>query len=264
MPKRLTLDIFKERANAIHGVGTYDYSLIKEYKNNSTKVPIICNRCGSVFEQRPNDHISKKCGCSMCNQRHFSLVCGVGINDLTQEIQQTKGVVSQSYKEWHLMLNRCYNEKLKERLPTYQNCSVCDEWLYFSNFKKWFDNPENGYIDGYALDKDILVKGNKVYSPDTCCFVPKEINVLFTKRQNKRGEYPIGVFRNGKGFGAKVNINGKSKRLGTFKSIEIAFNKYKQEKESHIKEIAQKYFNNEMITKRVYDALMRYEVEITD
>lgn len=260
MTKRLTLEIFKERANAIHGIGTYDYSLIKEYKNNSTKVLIRCNRCGNVFEQRPEDHIYKGCGCKMCNQRHFSLVFGVGVNDLTNEIQQPKGSVSPSYRAWQLMLGRCYNTKSKKQ-PTYEGCSVCNDWLRFSNFKKWFD--EN-YVDGYALDKDILVKGNKVYSPETCCFVPAEINSIFTKRQNKRGFYPIGVFRNGEGFSSKVSMFGKTVRLGTYKTPEEAFAVYKQAKEAYIKEVARKYYDEGKIARNVYDALMRYEVEITD
>lgn len=261
MAKRLTLEIFKERANAIHGIGTYDYSLIKGYKNNSTKVLIRCNRCGSVFEQRPEDHINKGCGCKMCNQRHFSLVFGVGINDLTDEIQQTKGSVSPSYRAWKSMLDRCYNTKSRKKYPTYSDCSVCDDWLLFSNFKKWFD--EN-YIDGHALDKDILAKGNKVYSPQTCCFVPQEINSIFTKSQNKRGLYPIGVFRNGNGFSSKVRMFGKSVRLGTYKSPEEAFTAYKQAKESYIKEVARKYYNEGKIARNVYNALMNYKVEITD
>lgn len=261
MSKRLTLEVFKEKANAVHGFGTYDYSLIKEYKNNSTKVPIRCNRCGSVFEQRPNDHINKKCGCSMCNQRHFSLVCGVGLNDLTQEIQKKNGISSQSYRIWNLMLNRCYNKKLKDKKPTYQKCVVCDEWLRFSNFKNWF---EENYVDGYALDKDVLVKGNKIYSPETCCFVPQEINSMLTKRQNDRGCYPIGVSYNHKGYRASISKNGKRKSLGTYKTIKEAFDVYKRVKEEHLKKVAQKYYGDGKITKQVYDALMRYEVEITD
>ena len=92
------------------------------------------------------------------------------------------------------MLRRCYDKKILEKFPTYKRCTVCDEWLFYPNFKKWFD--ENYYeIEGQkmALDKDIISKGNKVYSPENCIFVPNNINVLFTNRKGERGDYPIGV-----------------------------------------------------------------------
>ena len=79
----------------------------------------------------------------------------MGINDLTQEIHQSKGKTTPVYRAWHGMLFRCSTKNTQE---TYNDCSVCEEWLRFSNFKRWFD--EN-YIDGFQLDKDILVKGNK-------------------------------------------------------------------------------------------------------
>lgn len=91
------------------------------------------------------------------------------------------------------MLTRCYNHKSLKKNPSYIGCSVCDEWLTYSNFKRWYEDPINGYREGYHLDKDILVKGNKVYSPETCCFVPHSINCLLLTRQRKRGALPIGV-----------------------------------------------------------------------
>ena len=255
MLPKMTQEDFIARSKSIHG-DKYDYSQVV-YVNSSTKVAIKCNHCGNIFYQSPNVHL-KKCGCPMCNQRHFSIVCGMGINDLTQEIHQSKGKTTPVYRVWHGMLFRCSKKNTQE---TYNDCSVCDEWLRFSNFKRWFD--EN-YIDGFQLDKDILVKCNKVYSPETCCFVPPEINVLLTKRQNDRGEYPIGVFPNGKRFSAKVNVNGKSKYLGIFDTVEDAFQRYKQAKEEHLKELAKKYFKEGKIKQNVYNALMNYKVEITD
>ena len=261
MPKKMTKEEFVEKANKKHGVGRYCYD-DSYYQGSKIPLYIKCNVCNEIFLQTPNSHLSGQ-GCPECakqKRRNFKPVCGVGINDLVTEEQQVDGVCANSYKAWHAMINRCYNENYK--CPTYyKDCVVCDEWLRFSNFKKWFDD---NYIDGYALDKDILVKGNKVYSPDTCCFVPQGINSIFTKRQNYRGKYPIGVFRNYKGYGAKVTLYGTQKHLGTYNTIEKAFVAYKQAKEAHIKEVAEKYYSEGKITKRVYDALMRYEVEITD
>ena len=175
------------------------------------------------------------------------------------------------YKTWHHMLERCYDEKLHERQPTYIDCEVCKEWHNFQNFAKWYE--ENYYeIEGQkmCLDKDILYKGNKVYSPNTCVFVPNNINVLFIKRDKMRGDYPIGVDYNkinGK-FRARCNIysfeenKNKLKHLGYYDTIEQAFEVYKEFKEKHIKKVADHYKN--LIPKKLYQAMYEYKVEITD
>lgn len=170
-----------------------------------------------------------------------------------------------SYATWSQMLVRCYRESYKKITPTYKDCTVCKDWKLYSNFERWFNDPSNGYKEGYCLDKDILVKGNKTYSPETCCFVPNEINALLIKHDNKRGKYPIGVTLHNKKFCARINVFKKgSVWLGVFDTPELAFSAYKQAKEDYIKRMAQEYYSEGKITKRVYDALMKYEVEITD
>lgn len=254
--KRLTTEQFIQRARQVHG-DKYDYSKV-EYKNNYTKIPITCYKHNITFHPKPNDHLNGS-GCPICaKDRQKTLIFGVGINDL----QNTKG--TSFYKAWFSMLTRCYNKQLQiTKHKSYVDCSVCEEWLTLSNFKEWFENPENGYRDGYHLDKDILVKGNRIYSPETCCFVPNEINSLFTKSNALRGKYPIGVIVSPYNkFIAK--LSGQRTYLGSYDTPEEAFNAYKQAKEKHIKEIAQKYFNEGKITERVYNALMKYEVELTD
>lgn len=166
---------------------------------------------------------------------------------------------------WHKIIERCHSEKWHKKRPTYIGCSVCEDWLLYSNFKKWFDDSANGYKKGYQVDKDILIKGNKVYSPETCCFVPPFINSLLTNRKRFRGAYPIGVFRrpNGKYF-AEMTRYGKHKKLGDFFTIEEAFSAYKEAKEAYIKEVAQDYFERGLITQKVYNALLNYKIEITD
>lgn len=92
------------------------------------------------------------------------------------------------YNAWQNMLRRCYDESYQEKHPTYIGCEVVEEWHNFQNFAKWYD--ENYYeIEGQImdLDKDILVIGNKIYSPETCLFVPQSINKLFTTRG--KGKY---------------------------------------------------------------------------
>lgn len=81
--------------------------------------------------------------------------------------------------KWKGMLERCYCEKWHIKKPSYIGCSVDERWHNFQVFAEWF---EQNYKDGFELDKDILFKGNKVYSPETCCFVPSEINILFKRK----------------------------------------------------------------------------------
>lgn len=100
------------------------------------------------------------------------------------KIKDSDGNTTPEYRTWAHMLERCYSKKYQERKPTYKGCTVCNEWLSFQNFARWFS--ENYYdISGetICLDKDILVIGNKLYSPNTCIFVPNSINVLFARRK---------------------------------------------------------------------------------
>ena len=161
------------------------------------------------------------------------------------------------------MLWRCYDPKFHLKEPSYIGCTVCDDWLLFSNFKEWFDK---NYIEWYQLDKDILVKGNKVYSPQTCCFVPKEINYLFVKCNGSRGQHPLGVSYHSQRnkFQVSMGISNIGKHLGLFNTANEAFKAYKTAKEAYIKEVATKYYTSGKINERVYQSLMKYEVEITD
>ena len=195
-------------------------------------------------------------------------VCGVGIIG-NEKIKDENGNTIKSYSVWNRMLKRCYSDKYQKTHPTYKCCCVCEEWLNYSNFKKWYD--DNYYeIDGkqMALDKDILMKGNKTYSPNACVFVPQNINNLFIKSNKARGKYPIGVIFNkhANKYEAQCNIfyNGKSKLkgLGYYNTIEEAFNAYKESKEANIKQMADYY--KDKIPYKLYKAMYDYKVEITD
>jgi len=170
------------------------------------------------------------------------------------------------YNTWKCMLERCYDLTCKLKHPTYQDCIVCEEWHNYQNFAKWYD--ENFYqINNKTmeLDKDILVKGNKVYSPENCIFVSNDINVLFTNRKLHRGTLPIGVYyvKSRNRYIARVNRNGKSCDLvGYCKTPEEAFLKYKKAKENEIKRIANNY--RQFIPLKLYEAMINYEVDILD
>lgn len=169
-------------------------------------------------------------------------------------------------KYWRRLITRCYDKKYHQKQPTYIDVTCCEEWHNFQNFAKWFD--ENFYkIEGQrmCLDKDILVKGNKIYSPNTCVFVPQCINNLFLKREKCRGDLPIGVQYNGSKYRANVSYNDERSHyvLGGYNTPEEAFYKgYKPNKEQYIKDMADLY--KDRIPKNLYNVLYTYEVEITD
>jgi hypothetical protein len=170
------------------------------------------------------------------------------------------------YYTWISMMRRCYNLKQQEIQPTYIGCSVCKEWHNFQNYAKWWD--DNYYeIEGLRMevDKDILSKGNKIYSPETCIFVPNNINALIINCKKVRGDYPIGVNKLDSGkFRARYSdaISGKRIHLGCFNNPEEAFKVYKLHKEIHIKEVADYY--KEHIPEKLYKALYNWKIEITD
>ena len=175
------------------------------------------------------------------------------------------GVNTKEYGLWQSMLERCYSDSLKKRYPTYEGCEVSDNFRSYEYFYEWchkqvgFDNKD------WHLDKDLLIKGNKVYSESTCIFIPYEINSLLIKCTASRGKHLIGVSWNktANAFVARVSRNkGKSEHLGYFKTEIEAFNAYKQAKEAFIKEQANKWKGK--IDERAYNALMNYTVDIDD
>ena len=121
------------------------------------------------------------------------LVFGVGVNNadyVVNTVINGKQVMCPYYFTWRNMLERCYSERLQEIRPTYKGCSAHPEWLYFMNFRKWMEKQD---WQGKALDKDLLIEGNKVYSPETCAFVDQTTNSFTNNYERGRGEYPLGV-----------------------------------------------------------------------
>ena len=194
-------------------------------------------------------------------------VYGVGFLGEGDYPKSIDGKHSPAYIKWHSMMARCYSKTTKKTHPTYKDCTVCEEWHNFQNFAKWYE--ENYYeIDNetMCLDKDILIKGNKVYSPQTCVFVPNDINVLFIKKHNHRGEYPMGVsyHKNDKKYCSRCSnpLLKETVTIGRFETPDLAFSHYKEYKESLIKEVANIY--KEKIPHNLYVAMYRYEVDIED
>ena len=185
-----------------------------------------------------------------------------------------------AYRAWSHILCRCYSEEFQERQPYYKGCSVDERWHCFEVFEKWYNEQEQrNFKEDYhvgrrwSIDKDILVRGNKVYSHETCCFVPNEINSAVTKAKS-RGVHKglpegVGVIKP-KTKGSKVGYTArahtgttdKDRYLGYYDTPERAFKVYKYAKEAHIKFLAEKWKGK--IDEKVYKALLEWKIEITD
>lgn len=242
-------DKFIENATLVHN-GRYDYSNAVFIRNDE-KVEIICKVHGS-FMQTPHNHL-RGAGCPKCRiDRNKRLVCGVGINDFYGK------KTDRSYNVWQHLIKRCYSKNIKR---PYKGCIVCDEWKLYSNFKKFYD--DNCKNDSFHLDKDILVQGNKIYSPNTCLFVPEEINDSIKSEWSDNKSLPLGatMTRYGK-YRARCIINKGKKQthLGVFDTEKEAFSIYKEYKLSRIKEMAERYFKLGDIDKRTYDAILKYKI----
>jgi hypothetical protein len=181
------------------------------------------------------------------------------------EIKEPSRTLEQNAKFWPML------HDISKQVCWYGNWLTPDEWKDFSVFKEWYD--ENYYtVDGYKihLDKDILVKGNKVYSPSTCVFVPDVINTLIIKKDCNRGKYPVGVFYHKRDCKYRSQCSDSdivtkkriNKHIGNFDSPEEAFYAYKKFKENRIKQVA--YFFKDKIPSVLYNALIEYTVDIDD
>ena len=189
------------------------------------------------------------------------LVQGIGINDGTYPTR-VGGVGVKSYSVWKSMLQRCVSKALQATYPTYVGCSVSEQFRHYKTFKEWYDLQIGSNVKDFALDKDLLIKGNKLYSAETCVLLPKAINLLFIKCNAARGQLPIGVSKHGNRFHAQIAKEGKRFNLGLYDTPELAFAAYKAAKEAHIKEMADKY--KDVIDPRAYAAMYLYNVEIAD
>lgn len=180
------------------------------------------------------------------------------------------GKPTKEYTTWYNMICRCYDKKEKEKHPNYEGVTCCEEWLLYENFYEWIHNQENfeQWLNGdrWDLDKDIMAKNNKIYSPKFCCLVPNNVNKLFIRQYNHRGKYPIGICRDNDRFLVQCMnpFTGKTKNIGRYDILEQAFIAYKKFKEDIIKQVAQIEYDKNNITKKCYESMMKYRVEITD
>ena len=198
-------------------------------------------------------------------------VFNVGITGIKYPISINRKHTKE-YTTWKSILKRCFSESFKKNNPTYRNVTCCKEWLNYENFYEWLHNQDNfdRWYNGerWAVDKDILIKGNKTYSPETCCLVPQNVNALFTKRNNDKNELPTGVCKDMKSNKyiscCRNPITKKSEWLGKYNTLLESFNVYRIRKKYIIKQIAEIEYKNNNITKECYTAMINYEIEIDD
>lgn len=237
------------------------------FTNEGLKIKIIeyfdCYNCtiefedGTILKNREYGDIKKG---SIKNPNHKS-VCNIGYLGEGKYKTSINKNRSQSYLCWKNILIRCY--ETEGYSPDYKNATVNKEWHNYQNFAKWWEeNYIPDIMKGWHIDKDILLKGNKEYGPETCCFVPQEINALLVKCDTIRGKYPIGVCKRGRYFTSKISIGKGGIISKTFKTVEEAFINYKITKEAYITKMAEEY--KVKLKKEVYEALLKYRVEITD
>nr|DAJ60328.1 MAG TPA: hypothetical protein [Caudoviricetes sp.] len=189
-------------------------------------------------------------------------ICGVGYLGFGKYKSREGRKITKSYQTWASMINRCYGYSDKNK--SYEVCEVCEEWHNYQNFAKWYeDNYYEVKGEVMQLDKDWLVRGNKVYSPETCIFAPQKINALLVKCVSKKKgkNLPIGVMKDGKKFRAECVTKDKP-YLGSFDTVEEAFQAYKEQKEQYTKEIAEQYKNK--IPQELYEAMYNRKIKIED
>ena len=238
--------------------------IIKEYRN-IRDIDVYFPEYDWTFKHARYDHFKNrniKCPYEPRTYGHGYL--GEGKYEVKEN-----GKITKEYNIYHDMLKRCYDPKFHEKEPTYKGCTVEDYLLNFQHMGKWIeDNYYEVPGERMHLDKDILCKGNKIYSRETCIFVPQRINSLFTKSDKSRGNSPIGVEDLPSGnYRAYCNDGyGKKIGLGTYFTPKEAFQVYKQYKENLIKETIDSYEGKipEPFYSKLRTAMYNYEVEIYD
>lgn len=233
----------------------YNKTQNKALRDGNLKGLLINNSLSGVIMTASNNTRNIKRG-----QSHvFKLTCGIGYNSKRAHKSFVGGKYTEAYAKWHSMFMRCYNKKIQSRQPQYIGCSVSSEWHDFQDFADWYyKNKYSGL--GYQLDKDLLIPENKVYSPDTCCLIPQELNKLLTDHGSNRGVYPQGVNLHkpsGK-YRSQIRIRGRKVFLGCYLCPREAHQAYVVAKEAYVKEIANEWRGQ--IEESVYDALMKWKL----
>lgn len=232
-----------------HGMST---TYVNGYVNTLTNCTFMCAKHGE-FKNRPYNVVHQggnTNGCKLCGRENLSCkrrqkkLYGVGINDWSDLVSVSYSKKIPEYQMWKDLLKRVYSERYHEKSPTYIGVSVDERWHSMKNFisdVSKLKNYDKALYEGWALDKDIVLFGNKHYSFDTCCFVPPEINSHF-KNLKKTNGLPTGVYKNVRGkYSCDVTVDKKTLYLGSFDTPKEAFLVRKKAKKDIMIRLANKW-----------------------
>lgn len=250
----LSLEENIKRVKNKHGE-RYNLSLIPQKYSLEEKYPVLCNKCGNTIYVSIRSLLSNIGGCKYCKFLKQSVERrGVIIPKLRKRrfgVNDSANVATdeRSFQKWQSMIQRCCDEEYKAKHPSYKNCVVCDSWLYYSEYRKWY---EENYIKGFDIDKDVFCYGFdvKIYSPSTCCFIPPEINYMLTSITKTNKKKHLGVYKSGKSF---LAIYSKT-YLGSFRTEKDAIAAYVCEKKKHYKDIIDKW--KPQLNSNIYNKLI--------
>jgi hypothetical protein len=226
---------------------SYDQDIINEetYAHLKNRARDVRQQC-KVFR---NEHKDLEAQDHALYVASCKLVHGVGVNDLMHSMPTQK---LRSYRIWANMLKRCYGKDFQNEHQTYKGCSVYEPWLKFSEFKAWYGA---NYIDGYELDKDLLVCRNKQYGPTTCCFIPHWLNAMIIDTDNMSKTY--GITKAKKSYAVTISKFGKRIFLRTYTTVQQAKEAYLSDKKRHFILVANEAFDQGIINEEVYAALRK-------
>lgn len=187
--------------------------------------------------------------------KHIFGVACVGIGNYVPKV---KGKMSKSYVYWFNMLTRCYDPTCNRANTYYGKVTVCELWLNYQNFAKWFDSTfDYSYMEGWHIDKDLLSDGLE-YSPNSCCFIPGEINSIFKKNNESLYGYPRGVSKKDNKYQASIHRYGKQGYIGLFNTIEEAHEEYLIAKTEYMRELSIKW--RYLLGDKICDSILNFDL----
>ena len=243
---------------------------------NSLGIKLLIDKCGGeqiildqiryaqlegLLDRRVADSCKKRIRNVINSQNDGSYyrvkICGVGFIPSTLKGKEHRRI--RAFISWKNMIRRIYNG-YGRFAKCYENCVICEEWLDYGVFKNWYEN-QRGCGLKYELDKDLLGNG-KLYSPETCCLLPRELNRMISDRKTKNRELPTGVVKSGKKYYAHYVMGTSEKklvRIGGFNTPEEASNAYKAFRKKRIAETAQVYYDKGELDERAYNSLINFD-----
>ena len=198
----------------------------------------------SIYVMFEDGTVTKVTGGNLCsgsiNNPNRPTVFGFGINDI-----EVKDFTDKRYVLWHSIIRRSYSDVYHKNKPSYKDVNVSEEWRRLSNFIKDVEKLPNfdmALSENWEIDKDLLGDGKKLYSKETCCFLPRELNTLFTRESTKG--LKKGVFYNKRlnKFTSSINKGGKVRHhIGVYQTEAEAHLAYCKEKQKHLDGLILKY-----------------------